>query len=70
MAAAPDSPNPASAGTIPGMARRRDGLLAQIEADLLDDRVPLSSQLQRCLVLGGQAGEQELDPSRSVGAGF
>ena len=42
------------------MANKRGGLLAQIEADLLDDRVPLSSLLQRCIVLSGQAGEQEL----------
>jgi hypothetical protein len=42
------------------MANKRRGLLARIEADLLDDRVPLSSLLQRCIVLSGQAGEQEL----------
>jgi hypothetical protein len=42
------------------MANRRRGLPAQIEADLLDDRVPLSSLLQRCVVLGRQAGSEKL----------
>jgi AbiTii len=42
------------------MANRRGGLPAQIEADLLDDRVPLSSLLQRCVVLGRQAGSEKL----------
>jgi hypothetical protein len=42
------------------MAKRRGGLLAQIEADLLDDRVPLSSLLQRCVVLGRQAESEKL----------
>jgi AbiTii len=42
------------------MANKRGGLLSQIEADLLDDRLSLSSLLQRCVVLGGQAGSQKL----------
>lgn len=42
------------------MTKRRGGLPAQIEADLLDDSVPLSSLLQRCVVLGQQAGSEEL----------
>lgn len=42
------------------MANKRGGLPAQIEADLLDDRVPLSSLLQRCAVLGRQAGSEKL----------
>jgi hypothetical protein len=35
------------------MAHKRSGLLAQIEADVVDNRVPLSSLLQKCIVLGG-----------------
>ena len=42
------------------MANRRGSLPAQIEADLLDDRAPLSSLLQRCVVLGRQAGSEKL----------
>jgi hypothetical protein len=42
------------------MANRRRGLPAQIEADLLDDSVPLSSLLQRCVVLSRQAGSEKL----------
>ena len=42
------------------MARRRGGLLAQIEADLIDNRGSLSSLLQRCVVLGRRAGSEEL----------
>lgn len=42
------------------MANRQGGLLAQIEADLVDDKVPLSSLLQRCVVLGRQAGSETL----------
>jgi hypothetical protein len=37
------------------MAHKRSGLLAQIE-DVVDDTVPLSSILQKCIALGGQAG--------------
>jgi hypothetical protein len=36
-----DSPNQGQVERIPGMANRRGGLLGQIEADLLGDRVPL-----------------------------
>jgi AbiTii len=36
------------------------GLLAQIEADVLDDTVSLSSLLQKCIVLGGRAGSEKM----------
>jgi hypothetical protein len=42
------------------MRSRREGLLAQIEASVVDDAVPLSSLLQTCLVLGGQAGSEKM----------
>ena len=42
------------------MAHKREGLLAQIEAGVLDDGVPLSSLLQKCIVLGGQAGSEKM----------
>jgi AbiTii len=42
------------------MASNRRGLLAQIEADVVDDTVPLSSLLQKCIVLGGQAGSEKM----------
>jgi hypothetical protein len=42
------------------MAHRRSGLLAQLEADVVDDRVLLSSLLQRCVVLGQSAGSEKL----------
>ena len=42
------------------MANQRGGLLAQIEAEVVDDRVPLSSLLQKCIVLGGEAGSEKL----------
>lgn len=42
------------------MSYKRGGLLAQIEAGVLDDRVPLSSLLQKCIVLGGQAGSKRM----------
>jgi hypothetical protein len=42
------------------MAHKRGGLLAQIEADVVDDRVPLSSLLQKCIVLGGQARSEKM----------
>lgn len=42
------------------MAHKRAGLLARIEADVLDDTVPLSSLLQKCIVLGGQAGSEKM----------
>jgi hypothetical protein len=45
---------------MPVMARKREGLLAQIEAGVLDDTVPLSSLLQKCIMLGGQAGSEKM----------
>jgi hypothetical protein len=42
------------------MANKRGGLLAQIEADMLDGRVALSSLLQKCIVLGGKAGSEKM----------
>lgn len=42
------------------MAHKRAGLLAQIEAAVLDDSVPLSSLLQKCIVLGGKAGSEKM----------
>jgi len=42
------------------MAQNRDGLLAQIEADVADHTVPLSSLLQKCIVLGGQTGSEKM----------
>jgi hypothetical protein len=60
MQFATDSPNHSQAVRIPAMAHKRGGLLAQIEADVVDDRVPLSSLLQKCIVLGGQAGSQKM----------
>ena len=40
--------------------KRGSGLLAQIEAGVVDHRVPLSSLLQNCIVLGGQAGSEKM----------
>lgn len=42
------------------MSHKRGGLLAQIEAGVLDHTVPLSSLLQKCIVLGGQAGSEKM----------
>jgi hypothetical protein len=42
------------------MGQRRGGLLAQIEANVVDDKVQLSSLLQKCIVLGGQAGSEKM----------
>lgn len=42
------------------MSRKRESLLAQIEAGVLDDGVPLASLLQKCIVLGGQAGSEKM----------
>ncbi|HEX6525343.1 MAG TPA: hypothetical protein VF070_35840 [Streptosporangiaceae bacterium] len=42
------------------MAHNRGGLLAQIEGDVADHTVPLSSLLQKCIVLGGRAGSQKM----------
>ncbi|MGH3274608.1 MAG: hypothetical protein ACRDNZ_09880 [Streptosporangiaceae bacterium] len=42
------------------MAHKRSGLLAQIEADVVDNMVLVSSLLQKCIVLGGQAGSEKM----------
>ena len=42
------------------MSHKREGLLAQIEAGVFDDTVPLSSLLQKCIVLGGQVGSEKM----------
>lgn len=42
------------------MSHRRAGILAQIEAGVVDDSVPISSLLQKCIVLGGQAGSEKM----------
>jgi hypothetical protein len=42
------------------MANRRGGLLAQIEAHVVEDGVPLSSLLQECVVLGARAGSEKM----------
>jgi len=42
------------------MTHKRGGLLAQIEADVVDDKVTLSSLLQKCIVLGGRAGSEKM----------
>ena len=42
------------------MVNTRGGLLAQIEADVADHMVPLSSLLQKCIVLGRQAGSAKM----------
>ncbi|WP_345542170.1 hypothetical protein, partial [Phytohabitans rumicis] len=42
------------------MVARRQGLRAQIEAGVLDDTLPVSSLLQKCVLLGGQAGSQKM----------
>src|SRR5712691_10977871 len=56
-----DSPNQGWAAKIPAMANKRGGgLLAQIEAGVVDHRMPLSSLLQNCIVLGGQAGSEKM----------
>ena len=59
MQLATNSPNQGQAERIPGMVNRRGGLLAQIAADLIDDR-PLSSLMQKCIVLGGRAGSEKM----------
>src|SRR3954464_13204579 len=45
---------------MPTMSRKREGLLAQIEAGVLDDGVPLASLLQKCIILGGQADSEKM----------
>jgi len=57
---APYSPSQAQTMRMPAMAHKRGGLLAQIETDVVDSTVPLSSLLQKCLALGGQAESQKL----------
>lgn len=42
------------------MSSRPIGLLAQIEAGVLDDSVSLSSLLQKIIVLGGKAGSEKM----------
>lgn len=42
------------------MAHTRGGLLAQIEADVVDNSVSLSSLLQKCIVLGGKADSERM----------
>jgi hypothetical protein len=42
------------------MLRKREGLLGQIEAGVLDNTVPISSLLQNCILLGGQAGSEKM----------
>jgi hypothetical protein len=42
------------------MPHRREGILAQIEAGVLDDSMPMSSLLQKCIMLGGQAGSEKM----------
>lgn len=42
------------------MFQTRGGLLAQIQADVVDDSKPLSSLLQKCIVLGGQAKSADM----------
>jgi hypothetical protein len=42
------------------MSHKRGGLLAQIEAGVVDDTMPLSSLLQNCIVLGGRAGSERM----------
>jgi hypothetical protein len=45
---------------MPAMVHKRGGPLAQIQADVLDHTVPLSSILQKCIVLGGQTGSEKM----------
>jgi hypothetical protein len=42
------------------MSHRREGILAQIETGAVDDTVPVASLLQKCIVLGGQAGSEKM----------
>jgi hypothetical protein len=43
-----------------GMASKAHGVLAQIEAGVLDDTVSLSSILQKVIILGGRAGSEKM----------
>lgn len=56
----PDSLYRTLVAKIPAMAHKRGGLLVQIEAGVLDDMVPPSSLLQKCIVLGGHAGSEKM----------
>lgn len=47
-------------GRMLAMVARHQGLRAQIEAGVLDDTLPVSSLLQKCVLLGGQAGSQKM----------
>lgn len=42
------------------LARRHDSLIAQIEADALDEEVSVASALRKCIVLGGKSGSERL----------
>ncbi|MFI7208456.1 AbiTii domain-containing protein [Micromonospora aurantiaca (nom. illeg.)] len=42
------------------MSHKRESLLGQIEAGVLDEGTPLASLLQKCIILGGQAGSEKL----------
>lgn len=42
------------------MVDKRQSLLAQIEAGVLDHSVPVASLLQKCIVLGGRAGSETM----------
>jgi len=42
------------------MARRDETLVAQIEAEALDENKPVAGALRKCVALGGQAGSSEL----------
>lgn len=42
------------------MSSKTSGLLAQIETGVLDDSVPLSTLLQKIIVLGGKAGSEKM----------
>jgi hypothetical protein len=46
----------------PGTRSKRGGhgLLAQIQADVLDESKPLAGTLRKCIALGGQAGSADL----------
>ncbi|MFC0431076.1 hypothetical protein [Kutzneria buriramensis] len=42
------------------MHGKRNGLLDQLQAGVADDTTPLSSLLQKCILLGGQAGSEKM----------
>jgi hypothetical protein len=45
---------------MPAMSHKRESLLAQIEAGVLDDSVSVASLLQKCIVLGGRSGSEKM----------